>query len=167
MPKPLPASTAALVLSLIGQGATYAQAAREAGVSRGYVYKLRKRVAIDGRTGRKLKPCGTNAAYKRHRQKGERCVKCWKAHADAVRKFKKKKPGPKGLRPCGTEAAYRRHYRNKETPDQMCLDAHKLYKQEKKRKKDEQRKMLLLSKSGKSSRPRNVEAGNRLGRRAS
>lgn len=31
--------------------------------------------------GRQLKPCGTNAAYQRHRRKGEYCVPCAEAHA--------------------------------------------------------------------------------------
>lgn len=31
--------------------------------------------------GRQLKPCGTNAAYQRHRRKGEICLPCIDAHA--------------------------------------------------------------------------------------
>lgn len=39
-----------------------------------------------------LKPCGTNAAYQRHRSKGEYpCTPCLEAHADDVAKAKRKK----------------------------------------------------------------------------
>lgn len=38
----------------------------------------------DARKRRTLKPCGTDAAYQRHRRDGEYCLKCWARHAATV-----------------------------------------------------------------------------------
>jgi hypothetical protein len=44
-------------------------------------------------SGRKLQPCGTSAAYQRHRKKGENCIIC--KSAEAKNKRERYKPNPK------------------------------------------------------------------------
>lgn len=71
-----------------------------------------------------LKPCGTNAAYQRHKRAGEYpCLACSEAHAASV-KESKPTPKPRVLKPCGTDAAHQRHLRNKEDPCDLCKVAH-------------------------------------------
>lgn len=69
-----------------------------------------------------VKPCGTRAAYKRHRRNGEEpCEACKKANTaenrDAQQRYNEKR------RPCGTSAAYRRHLRAGEEPCALCREA--------------------------------------------
>lgn len=69
------------------------------------------------------KPCGTDAAYYRHRANGETpCRRCRLAHTVAERRRTGGKP--RRLKPCGTEAAYRRHIANGEPTCRACCDAH-------------------------------------------
>lgn len=64
-------------------------------------------------------PCGTKAAYNRHKRRGEdACQPCKEAKRLADRK------------PCGTEAAYQRHRRNNEIACAACLEAHAEYAKE-------------------------------------
>lgn len=93
-----------------------------------YVYKGPQpvtKIRADGAVIR-LKPCGTDAAYKRHLSNGEiACDQCLTAHRVAIRKWDRKantRPRRK-LSPCGTAAAYRRHQRRKESIDQACREA--------------------------------------------
>lgn len=90
-----------------------------------------------------LKPCGSDAAYHRHKAKGEYpCDKCLAAHAHKVKMLKRKKNRQKygrstkrKLQPCGTEAAYRRHERNGEEPCQACKDGREKRKAKRKQKR--------------------------------
>lgn len=53
--------------------------------------RKRKARAARKRKPKELKPCGTNAAYQRHRRKGEYpCGPCLEAHAEDVQKAKLK-----------------------------------------------------------------------------
>jgi hypothetical protein len=90
---------------------------------------------------RKVMPCGTNAAYQRHRRKGEYpCPKCLEAHAADVALYSKPKPkSTRKLAPCGTHAAYKRHRKNGEEACFRCLKAHAKYLTiYRKRKRNEQ-----------------------------
>jgi hypothetical protein len=70
-----------------------------------------------------LRPCGTEAAYRRHRRRGEEaCPPCRAAHVAYVL-ARRPRPAPRALLPCGTEAAYRRHRRRGEPACRPCLDA--------------------------------------------
>jgi hypothetical protein len=78
-----------------------------------------------------LKPCGTYAAYLRHRRHGEKaCDACQEAQlvyrAEQRRKLAAKKP-PRALKPCGTYGAFQRHVKRGEDPDQACVDARNAY----------------------------------------
>lgn len=81
----------------------------------------RKAAGIEsGRRFRQLAPCGTTAAARRHRRKGEDlCSPCAQAESVHTQNQKAKKAPPE----CGTRAGYQRHLRNGETPDQKCRDA--------------------------------------------
>lgn len=71
-----------------------------------------------------LKPCGTQAAYQRHRKRGETpCQPCVEANRAYMRKWRGGDLSPRELEPCGTRAAYMRHRRNDEEPCQACKDA--------------------------------------------
>lgn len=74
-----------------------------------------------------LKPCGTDAAYKRHLKANEKpCEPCTIAHNYAVREWDRatnKRPA-RFLAPCGTPGAYQRHQRNGEKIDAACRKAH-------------------------------------------
>lgn len=91
---------------------------------------------------RKLKPCGTEAAYKRHVRLQKKleaagdpegaaaaapCEPCKKAHSRSVVAAKRKTWAPRALRPCGTEAAYQRHIARGEPTDFKCRLAHANY----------------------------------------
>ena len=81
---------------------------------------------------RELKPCGTRAAYQRHRRAGEEpCDPCREAMRAANRQFEESRPPRKRnrreLKPCGTRAAYARHRRNGETPCDACRAAYSEY----------------------------------------
>lgn len=76
-----------------------------------------------------LKPCGTPAAWRRHKRHGEEpCAACREAHSAEVAKYKRRGPvGPRELLPCGTEAAARRHRRRGEPLCFPCRVAHANY----------------------------------------
>lgn len=72
---------------------------------------------------RPLRPCGTYAAYMRHKKAGEpTCQPCRDANAARQRGYRKTATGPRKLAPCGTEAARQRHRRRGETCH-TCDDA--------------------------------------------
>ena len=82
---------------------------------------------------KELQPCGTVAAYDRHRRRGEKpCQPCNDANNARSSSFRERKqrgevsppPPPK---PCGTEAAYRRHRVRGETPCEPCKAAKREY----------------------------------------
>lgn len=50
--------------------------------------QLKKR--LNPKPKRQLRPCGTNAAYKRHARAGEYCPPCWAAHSKEVQQWKYK-----------------------------------------------------------------------------
>ena len=54
--------------------------------TKGDVRKFRKPLRAQAK-GRVLKSCGTNAAYQRHRNKGEVCLPCIDAHAADQKKW--------------------------------------------------------------------------------
>lgn len=67
---------------------------------------------------RAWQPCGTRAAYRRHRRRGETaCAECLAAEARETRD--RKTP----LVPHGTPAAYKRHQRRGEKPCMECTEA--------------------------------------------
>lgn len=74
-------------------------------------------------------PCGTAAAYQRHRKHGEEaCDACKAAWAEQARERYARASStpevkPAMLKPCGTVAAYRRHRRAKEMACAPCLEA--------------------------------------------
>lgn len=76
---------AAKLATLVAQGRTKASLAREYGVS---VSTIRRTINRDEKPPRELLPCGTNAAYQRHRLKGERCPECSYAHALEIQRWK-------------------------------------------------------------------------------
>src|ERR1041384_163754 len=70
---------------------------------------------------RTLKPCGTDAAYKRHLHWNEYpCRPCRRAHTRAVQGPNWK---PRQAKPCGTLAAYQRHLYWGETACRPCCEA--------------------------------------------
>jgi hypothetical protein len=91
-----------------------------------------------------LRPCGTDAAYKRHFRLGEPpCDACRAAHAArcaadyaarkrdrAPREPAPREPAPREPAPCGTEAAARRHRRRGEPLDEACRRAARIKAQE-------------------------------------
>lgn len=69
-----------------------------------------------------LKPCGTTAAYERHRRAGEEaCDACREARNTYTRE--RYVPSARELHPCGTVAAYQRHLRRGEEACRPCKDA--------------------------------------------
>lgn len=82
-------------------------------------------------TGRVLRPCGTHAAYVRHKARGEAvCDACLDAErtyqADRSRARRARKAPPRELQPCGTVAAHRRHVRRGEQPCDACAAAYRV-----------------------------------------
>lgn len=74
-------------------------------------------------SGGELQPCGTVAAYARHRRAGEEaCEACRKARAAYTRS--RYVPSDRQLSPCGTTGAYQRHLRRGEETCQACRDAY-------------------------------------------
>lgn len=70
-----------------------------------------------------LLPCGTIAAYARHRRAGEEpCKACRKARAAYTRA--RYVPSDRQPYPCGTPGAYQRHLRLGEETCQPCRDAY-------------------------------------------
>lgn len=80
---------------------------------------------------RELQPCGTVAAYQRHRVRGEQacaaCLEAWRMYQIRRRGGYKELPPPQ---PCGTVAAYVRHRNRGEDACQACLQAWAAYKRE-------------------------------------
>ena len=77
---------------------------------------------------REVKPCGTRAAYLRHRKAGEEpCGPCLEAMREANRRFSQSRtPRPRKVRvlkPCGTAAAYMRHKKAGEESCGPCREA--------------------------------------------
>ena len=82
---------------------------------------------------RDLKPCGTEAAYKRHLFYREiPCDDCLTAHREYLRTWRNADPIKRGrvLQPCGTLSAYERHKRRKEPMDDACKQARRDYQRE-------------------------------------
>ncbi len=77
---------------------------------------------------RKVAPCGTEAAYRRHLRWGQpACNACRVAHSRLQAEWREKareSEQPRELVPCGTDTAYRRHLRRREVPCRACCDAH-------------------------------------------
>ena len=51
-------------------------------------------VVVEVKPARVLKPCGTDAAYRRHRRNGESCFSCMEAHNGKVAENRAKARGP-------------------------------------------------------------------------
>lgn len=85
---------------------------------------------------RQLKPCGTDAAYQRHRRNGEYpCTACLEAHAAGVKRSK-----TKSTKWCGSVYGWRLHRRRNEIPCSQCRAALALRrKRQRQRKKEAQR----------------------------
>ena len=83
---------------------------------------------------RELKPCGTVAAYERHRRVGEPACEACK---EAKRAAQRERTGGKPRRPayCGTRSGYVRHQRHRETPCAECKGAHAKYEVERRARK--------------------------------
>lgn len=82
---------------------------------------------------RELKPCGTTAAYERHRSRGETpCEACRKANTEAKR-ARNCTPTPERRKPIahGTYAGYRQHAYRGETPCAECRQASSDYQKSK------------------------------------
>lgn len=83
---------------------------------------------------REVQPCGTRAAYARHRVRGEvACRACKAAMAEYQRKRTAKELSPRVLKPCGTSAAYERHRKNGEEPCEPCVEANRVATRERSR----------------------------------
>lgn len=105
---------AAQLATDIADGMSKSKAAIKYGVHRRTIYRTlaredpelepQKTKDEDIKPPRKLKPCGTNAAYQRHRRKGEKCPVCWAAHAEEIRLWKLGQ-NPKKLRKLYTQDA--------------------------------------------------------------
>jgi hypothetical protein len=68
---------------------------------------------------RELKPCGTEAAARRHARYGEPlCDACREAQLVAQRR--RKGHQPRGIVRCGTISGYSRHRKLRETPCDEC-----------------------------------------------
>lgn len=75
-----------------------------------------------------LKPCGTAAAWRRHKRHGEEpCAACRKAHSRSITEHRRKPWAPRELRPHGTEACYQRELRSGEGTCFKCRLAHSEY----------------------------------------
>jgi len=82
---------------------------------------------------RELKPCGTEAAYKRHLFYREiPCDECVTAHREYLRKWRRANPDKRRrtLQPCGTLSAHARHKRRKEPIDDACQKARREYQRD-------------------------------------
>ena len=82
---------------------------------------------------RSLKPCGTPAAYERHRSRGEKpCEACTKARTDYIAQLRGTPDHMrhKTIAECGTYSGTIRHYRNKEKPCEPCAEAAREYRRQ-------------------------------------
>lgn len=81
---------------------------------------------VSGRT-HTAHPCGTMAAYRRHRRNNEQpCEACRFANSVYLRDYRRKRKQGAAVRtpkPCGTIAAYRRHLYKGEPPCEACRTA--------------------------------------------
>jgi hypothetical protein len=81
-----------------------------------------------------LKPCGTIAAYRRHKGRGEpvdvACLLVQRQYERDKKRTQAAKAGrsPQVLAPCGTVSGYNRHLRRAETACRACRDAIAAYK---------------------------------------
>ena len=78
-----------------------------------------------------LLPCGTPAAYKRHKKRGETaCGPCLEAAREYVRQQRDRNRGrpPREPLPCGTQAGFARHKYWGETPCGPCREAEREYR---------------------------------------
>lgn len=76
------------IINALARGERSADLAKAYNVSQSTINRTRQEPKP--KKPRKLKPCGTNAAYMRHSRAGERCTKCWAAHAEDVARYKKR-----------------------------------------------------------------------------
>lgn len=76
-----------------------------------------------------LQPCGTVAAFVRHRRNGETpCDDCREARrVDGTARKRAKGSRPRRRPDCGTDGGYQRHQRDQETPCERCIQAHRDY----------------------------------------
>lgn len=80
---------------------------------------------------RTLQPCGTEAAYQRHRRRGEQpCEPCAEARRAKKREWEHTSTPREELQPCGTVAAYCRHQYRKEPIDSACQEAWRIYQRQ-------------------------------------
>lgn len=109
----------------------------------GYVYRGNQREPRDTRgidtaptKTRELRPCGTRAAYVRHKRNGEEpCLACHTAYKEYKRELNSRRKRTRKLKPCGTYAAWMRHHRNGEKPCYKCRIAHSAYMELKRERK--------------------------------
>ncbi|KUJ69902.1 hypothetical protein ACZ90_07930 [Streptomyces albus subsp. albus] len=78
-----------------------------------------------GKGGRRLAPCGTDAAYDRHRRNGEQpCDPCRRAHNERnVQVRAEARHRRAASTECGTRGGYQKHRRQGETPCTPCRQA--------------------------------------------
>lgn len=82
---------------------------------------------------RVLQPCGTRAAYRRHRAHGEvTCAACCAAVAEYNRQYRPEPTvrGRYGRARCGSTAGYKRHIRRGEETCKACRAAEAKWKRE-------------------------------------
>jgi hypothetical protein len=73
-------------------------------------------------------PCGTNAAYTRHKRAGEpACKACLAAHTAYTIAYERAHRITTPPKACGTYGGYKRHNRAKTLPCQPCLEANRAY----------------------------------------
>ena len=84
------------ILNAMARGVPQEHLARKYGVSRRTIYRVRERAAAEPAPVRELKPCGTVAAYRRHKRADEYpCTACLAANARDQEKYRKKSPNRK------------------------------------------------------------------------
>ncbi|MEU0356541.1 WhiB family transcriptional regulator [Streptomyces cyaneofuscatus] len=88
--------------------------------------------AAQGKSGRQLAPCGTDAAYDRHRRNGEQpCDPCRRAHNERnVQVRAEARHRRATANECGTTKAYYRHLLVGEDIDPACQAASDAYEQQ-------------------------------------
>lgn len=87
---------------------------------------------MDGRK-RELKPCGTDAAYQRHKKRGEEaCDPCKDAHAIRLAQYRgSEHTGRRNNKPvCGTYSGAIQHRKKKEPVDFACRRAESIYRKQ-------------------------------------
>lgn len=91
---------------------------------------------------RQLKPCGTIAAYERHRKYDEPiCADCQKAKFEYDQSRRTPKP-PREI-PCPSAAGYQMHRRRGETPCEGCRAAHSKANKESRQRRFSNQKMVV------------------------